>query len=56
MTDVELREEIRAWEGRVENAGCFSSAYFAAQQLRNAIAAANRRGLNVINKHPIKVG
>ena len=56
MTDTELQGDIREWEQRVAGAAGFPSAYYAARQLEKGIAEANRRGISVSNKFPIKRG
>jgi hypothetical protein len=56
MTDDELRAELTKWEKRVENAGGWPSAYFAAQQVKQIVELGNQRGLGFVNRYPIEVG
>jgi hypothetical protein len=56
MTDDELREELRAWESRVDGASGWASAYFAARQLEAVVRIGNERGLGFENRFPIKIG
>lgn len=56
MTDDELRAEVSACEARVEDAKGWSSALEAAKMLKIVVNEGNRRGLNFVNKYPIKRG
>ena len=56
MTDAELRDELAVWERHVETAPGWSSAYFAATQLRAVVTIGNERGLGFTNKYPIRIG
>ena len=55
MSDAELHAELVKWETNVDEAGGWSSAYFAAKQVEAIVATGNRRGLGMVNRHPIKV-
>ena len=56
MTDDELKEVQKIWEGHVDNAFGWASAYFAAKQLEFICKEGNKRGLYFINKFPIVRG
>lgn len=56
MTDDELRNELAKWEQSVETAPGWSSAYFAACQLKAVVREGIQRGLPFRNKYPIRVG
>jgi hypothetical protein len=56
MSDDELRLELTKWEHSVENASGWTSAHFAAQQVKAIVGEGNRRGLGFVNNHTIMVG
>lgn len=56
MTDDELADALRTWEGHVETAGGWSSAYFAARQCEGIERVAISRGLPLRTKHHVKAG
>jgi hypothetical protein len=56
MTDDELRAELEIWEDRVDSASGWAAAYFAAKCLEAIIQAGNERGLELINRFPIRRG
>lgn len=56
MDDAELADELKQWEDLVKTASGFASAYFAAEQVRDIVDVANRRGLGLVNKYPIRIG
>lgn len=55
MKDDELRDAMAEWGQRVDEASGWSSAYFAAKQCKAIGDIAERRGLDIENKWPIRV-
>jgi hypothetical protein len=53
MTDDELHNNLKFWEERTDKATGWSSAYFAAKQVKQIVDTANQRGLGFINRFPI---
>lgn len=56
MTDDELRQELINAEKRIETAAGWSSALENAKMLKIIVYEGNRRGLDFVNKYPIRKG
>ncbi len=56
MSVEELQAAHQYWCVQVEEAAGWSSAYYAARQLQHVCYFGNRKGLKMVNPHPIKVG
>ena len=55
MTDDELRAALLEWSERVATAPGWSSAYSHATQVKSIVDEGNRRGLDLVNPHPITI-
>ncbi len=55
MSD-QILKDVEIWKSRVKEAKGWPSAYYAAKQLANCVAAANSQGHNIVNPYPIKRG
>ncbi len=56
MSDAELVAAHQYWSVCVEDASGWPSAYFAAKQLQHVCAEGKKRGLKMVNPHPITYG
>lgn len=56
MDEAELRGSLDYWAAHCASAPGWSSAYFAATQLKHICSFAAARGIELINPYPIKYG